>query len=75
MRLDHNGIPNILEVNALPGLMPDPLENSRFPKSCYTAGMSYDDIVMAVLNEAMKRYGILQVKNKVRAKEGMLNGI
>ncbi|MEM4397761.1 MAG: hypothetical protein QW757_04020, partial [Candidatus Woesearchaeota archaeon] len=60
IRLDKNGIPNVLELNGLPGLMPDPLENSRFPKACFTAGMSYDDIIINILFEAFKRYGLLK---------------
>ncbi|MEM2131466.1 MAG: D-alanine--D-alanine ligase [Candidatus Woesearchaeota archaeon] len=63
IRLDKNGIPNVLELNALPGLMPDPLENSRFPKACFTAGMSYDDIIINILFEAFKRYGLLKELN------------
>jgi lysine 2,3-aminomutase len=70
MRLDKEGIPHVIDVNALPGMMPDPLENSRFPKACYTAGMNYDKIINTVLNEAMKRYGLLtetkRVKNESR---------
>ncbi len=58
MRLDSRGVPNVIEVNALPGLMPDPLENSRFPRSCFSAGMSYEDIILAVLNAAAQRSGI-----------------
>jgi len=56
MRLDANGVPNVIEVNPLPGLAPDPKENSRFPKACYTAGMSYDEIIWAVLDAATRRY-------------------
>jgi D-alanine-D-alanine ligase len=56
MRLDADGIPNVIEANPLPGLAPDPKENSRFPKACYTAGMSYDEIIWAVLDAAVRRY-------------------
>jgi D-alanine-D-alanine ligase len=70
MRLDKEGIPRVIDVNALPGMMPDPLENSRFPKACYTAGMSYEKIINTVLKEAMRRYGLLtetkRVKNESR---------
>jgi D-alanine-D-alanine ligase len=71
MRLDSTGMPHVLELNALPGLMPNPLENSRFPKSCYAAGMTYDDIISTVLLEAMERYGLVrkvsaQIKNANR---------
>ncbi|MFH2021530.1 MAG: ATP-grasp domain-containing protein [archaeon] len=73
MRLDSFGLPNVIEVNALPGLMPDPLENSRFPKSCYSAGMTYEELVNTVLLEAMERYGLIkkvapQIKNASKMK-------
>jgi len=55
VRLDSSGIPNILEVNTLPGLIPDPRENSRFPKSCYAAGMSYNQIIGRILEEGIRR--------------------
>ena len=60
LRLSGNGVLNILDVNALPGLMPDPKDNSRFPKACYAAGMSYEDIITSVLFSAMKRYGLTE---------------
>lgn len=60
IRLDGNNVPNVLDVNALPGLTPDPKENSRFPKACYAAGMSYEDIITAVLFSAMNRYGLVE---------------
>lgn len=70
MRLDKEGIPHVIDVNALPGMMPNPIDNSRFPKACYALGMSYDKIINTVLNEAMKRYGLLtetkRVKNESR---------
>jgi D-alanine-D-alanine ligase len=67
LRLDKAGIPNVIEVNALPGLMPDPMENSRFPKSCFTAGMSYDEIIHNILIEAMKRHGMVkEVKAEIK---------
>ncbi len=72
IRLDNMNRPNVLDINALPGLMPDPLENSRFPKSCYTAGMTYDDIIMTVFSEAAKRYGLskkIELKQAPLAKE------
>ncbi len=55
LRLDSKGAPNIIEVNALAGLIPDPMENSRFPKSCYAAGMSYTEIIGRILQEGIKR--------------------
>ncbi|MEK6938793.1 MAG: ATP-grasp domain-containing protein [Nanoarchaeota archaeon] len=58
LRLDEKGIPNVFEVNAIPGLIPDPKENSRFPKACYAAGMTYDQMILAILNTGLKRYNL-----------------
>lgn len=58
IRLDSGGIPHVLDVNALPGLMPNPKHNSRFIRSCYTLGMTYDEIILSVLNAALKRYNL-----------------
>lgn len=58
LRLDRDGEPNVLDVNALPGLIPDPRENSRFPRACFTAGMTYDQMVLEVLHTAMRRHGM-----------------
>ncbi len=58
LRLDGSEIPNVLDVNALPGLIPDPKQNSRFPRACFTAGMSYDEMILEILNSALKRYNL-----------------
>lgn len=59
IRLDEQGIPNIIEVNPLPGILPDPQDNSCFPKAARTAGMSYSDMLNKVLLSAAKRYSII----------------
>ncbi len=56
LRLDSKGVPNIIELNPIAGLIPDPKENSRFPKSCYAAGMTYGQIIGRILEEARKRH-------------------
>ena len=33
IRLDENNIPNIIEINPLPGIFPDPADNSCYPKA------------------------------------------
>ena len=53
------GQPHILELNPLPGILPDPKNNSCFPKAARAAGMGYDGLINAVLETACKRYGIL----------------
>ncbi|MFH0701629.1 MAG: ATP-grasp domain-containing protein [Candidatus Woesearchaeota archaeon] len=58
LRLDSKGTPNVIEINAIPGLIPDPAMNSRFPKACYTAGMTYDQMILAILNTGLKRYNL-----------------
>lgn len=56
LRLDENGIPNILEVNPLPGIIPGEEENSCFPKAAKAAGLSYEDLILKVMRIARKRY-------------------
>jgi len=52
IRLSKDNIPYVLEINPLPGL--DPKE-SNFPIMAYAAGMQYEDIIDAVLVNALKR--------------------
>lgn len=59
VRLDKNGEPNIIEVNPLPGILPDPEENSCFPKAARAAGMDYNTMICRVLFAAAKRYKLL----------------
>jgi D-alanine-D-alanine ligase len=59
LRLDKNGVPNVIEINPLPGIMPDPNENSSFPKAARAAGMSYEQMIRNVLNAAIRRYALL----------------
>lgn len=56
LRLDEKGIPNILEVNPLPGIIPGEDENSCFPKAAKAAGLSYEDLILKVMKIARKRY-------------------
>lgn len=58
VRLDENEKPHILEVNPLPGLLPDPNEHSCFPLAARVAGMDFNALINRALDEALKRYGI-----------------
>lgn len=58
IRLDADGEPNIIEVNPLPGILPDPKDNSCFPKAARTAGLNYNQMLNKALNIAIKRYGL-----------------
>lgn len=59
IRLDENDIPNVIEVNPLPGILPDPKNNSCYPKSARTAGLTYDQMINNVLYFALKRYEMI----------------
>ena len=45
-------VPYIIEINSLPGLKP---VYSDLTKMADAAGMSYDELVMQILDEAIKR--------------------
>jgi len=58
VRLGADGAPNILEVNPLPGILPNPEDNSCLPKAARTAGYSYTDLILRVADEAIARHGL-----------------
>ncbi len=58
LRLDAAGQPHVLEINPLPGVLPDPKQNSCFPKAARAAGMDYDAMILAVLHAGLDRAGI-----------------
>jgi D-alanine-D-alanine ligase len=58
VRLDADGVPNVVEVNPLPGILPDPADNSCFPKAARAAGMSYDQLIQSCLVLAAERQGV-----------------
>jgi D-alanine-D-alanine ligase len=58
VRLDEAGTPNILEVNPLPGVLPNPDDNSCLPKAARAAGYTYSGLIHRVVDEACKRNGL-----------------
>jgi D-alanine-D-alanine ligase len=58
LRLDSGSTPKILELNPLPGILPDPKQNSCFPKAARAGGMDFQTLVNTVVDVARKRYGI-----------------
>jgi D-alanine-D-alanine ligase len=58
VRLDAAGVPNIVEVNPLPGILPDPADNSCLPKAARAAGLSYDALIQTALLHAADRAGL-----------------
>jgi D-alanine-D-alanine ligase len=68
VRLDEHGAPNIVEVNPLPGILPNPADNSCLPKAARAAGMSYDALIQSALVAAADRTGVhLDAPSLVRA--------
>jgi len=57
VRMDQGGAPNVIEVNPLPGVLPDPKDNSCYPKAARAAGLDYDAMVLAVVQAAGRRLG------------------
>jgi D-alanine-D-alanine ligase len=55
VRLDATGAPNVVEVNPLPGILPDPADNSCLPKAARAAGLSYEMLIQSCLSHAAAR--------------------
>jgi D-alanine-D-alanine ligase len=62
LRLDATGEPHVLEVNPLPGILPDPRQNSCFPKAARAAGLGYEEMILAVLDAGLRRLGMIGVE-------------
>lgn len=58
LRLDEAGVPRVIEVNPLPGVLPDPTQNSCFPKAARAGGLEYSAMIRAVLESGLERYGL-----------------
>ncbi len=69
IRLDEHGDPQILEINPLPGVIPDPDANSCFPWAAAVDGMTYDELIQAATQVAWRRVSgkKLEVRPLVRA--------
>ncbi|NLP09986.1 D-alanine--D-alanine ligase [bacterium] len=59
VRLDSAGRPHILEINPLPGILPNPEDNSCLPKAARTAGYSYARMIHRVVDAAKVRLGLV----------------
>jgi D-alanine-D-alanine ligase len=55
LRCDAAGVPNVVEVNPLPGILPDPSANSCFPKAARAEGMAYDTLIQTAVRLAWRR--------------------
>lgn len=59
VRLDEFGNPNIIELNPLPGILPNPDDHSAFPMAARHGGLPYNAMLNAVLDAACVRYGLI----------------
>jgi D-alanine-D-alanine ligase len=66
IRLDAQGLPNVIEVNPLPGVLPRPEQNSCFPKAARAAGLSYQQMILRVVDAACKRLGVVPEVDNAR---------
>jgi D-alanine-D-alanine ligase len=55
VRLDAACVPHVVEVNPLPGIIPDLAANSCFPRAAIAAGMTYDEMIQRVVQLAWQR--------------------
>ena len=62
VRLDVDGRVNVVEVNPLPGILPDPRDNSCLPKAARAAGLSYDALIATALLAAADRQGVAMTR-------------
>lgn len=58
LRLDARGRPQVLEINPLPGILPDPADHSAFPLAARVRGWDYPELILRVVDTALHRYGI-----------------
>ncbi len=63
IRLDAKGVPNVVEVNPLPGILPNPDDHSCFPKAARAAGIGYDELIQSCLMLAAERHGVALERN------------
>lgn len=63
MRLNKREMPYILELNPIPGILPNPEHNSCLPKAARAEGWSYSQLINQVLFITCKRYGIKYEQN------------
>ncbi|MBI3587123.1 MAG: ATP-grasp domain-containing protein [Ignavibacteriales bacterium] len=59
VRLDEQGEPSIIELNPLPGILPNPDDHSAFPMAARAAGMPYNAMLNNVLDAAIQRLAIV----------------
>jgi D-alanine-D-alanine ligase len=68
VRLDADGVPNVVEINPLPGILPNPADNSCLPKAARAAGLSYEELIQSCLLNAAERCGVTMRRRSARGR-------
>ncbi|MFH1422704.1 MAG: D-alanine--D-alanine ligase [Planctomycetota bacterium] len=55
IRIDRDGEPCVMELNPIPGISPRIEDVSYFTKICRSAGISYEEMIWKIVNNALKR--------------------
>lgn len=66
LRLDSKGVPNVLEVNPLPGMAPG---FSDYPRIAEKGGWSYTELVNGILETALRRYNLVALSAPAFARQ------
>jgi D-alanine-D-alanine ligase len=64
-----DGIPYCIEINPLPGLQPG---FSDLPRIAEAGGVSYNELINMIVDAALVRYGLLDLRAKVRLPAGRI---
>jgi D-alanine-D-alanine ligase len=67
VRCTAEGQPMVVELNPLPGILPNPRDNSCFPKAARAAGMSYDQLIQTVAEIAWRRISGRSLRRRAAA--------
>ena len=65
MRQDDN--PYIIEINPLPGILPNPDDNSCFPKAAREVGIDYDGLIQQCVEYGDRKIRIESEMTNVKA--------
>ncbi|MEW6524877.1 MAG: D-alanine--D-alanine ligase [Bacillota bacterium] len=65
IRLDRDGVPNVMEINPLPGLAPG---FSDLPRILEADGVGYDQLVNGIVDMALCRYSLDQLRVPLAAR-------
>ena len=60
MRLDKHDNPFVIEINPLPGMSYSPEVNHSMIKAAKTVGYDYNEFIIRLLSEGLKRIGLLE---------------